>query len=180
MRSEVSQTGKQSKVGPYSGRRLATGMRSLTMTVCGLLSCEQVVTFKGTITVPVAVQQQFSDTERARLVIHAKRAASDSSIGGETIYILCEPTSADLMLPYTLSKFGCAEETYTEAMVIPVSADPRADLFAGLPCGKVSATIAGASSAVAIAYGRQLVFEGHKGGSCSATAFADITVALTP
>ena len=46
-----------------------TGMLSLIVAVCGALSCEQSVTIKGTITVPVAVQQQFSSADRGRVVI---------------------------------------------------------------------------------------------------------------
>lgn len=165
-----------SKVASQGGSRCALAI--LAVVVLGTLSCEQAITLKGTVTVPISVQQRFSATARGRLVIQATRAANGASIGGETIYMLCEPTSADLVLPYALSKFACAEETYVEAMVIPMSTDPRADAFAGLPCGKVSASIAGASQTVAIAYGRKLVFEGRNGGSCSATAGADITVDL--
>lgn len=179
MRSEVSQTGKQSRMGPHRWRVRARGLLSLALAVCGVLSCEQAITVKGAITVPVAVQQLFSDTVRGRLVVHATRAASGSSIGGKTIFILCEPGSEDLILPYSLTKFACAEEIYAEAMVIPQSGDRHPDFLDGLPCGMVSEKLAGASSDIAIAYGRQVVFEGRHGGSCSATAVANITVALT-
>lgn len=143
-----------------------------------VLSCEQAITIKGTIAVPVVVQQRVGQTERARLVMTAT-TKDGSQIGGETIYILCDPGLVDLAVSYNLTKFGCATEMYAEAMVIPQSADPHAYAFKDLPCGPVFERVAGAHAALAIAYGRQVVFAGRSGGSCSATAVADITVELT-
>jgi hypothetical protein len=68
---------------------------------------------------------------------------------------------------------------FAEGIVIPQSADPHAAFFSGLPCGAVVEGVASASSALAIAYGRQAVFADRNGGSCNATAVADITVSLT-
>ena len=94
MQSEGREVGMSPKIGANRSRSLGTtGMLSLIVAVCGALSCEQSVTIKGTITVPVAVQQQFSSADRGRVVIWAEDAATGSPIGGETIHILCDPGS---------------------------------------------------------------------------------------
>jgi hypothetical protein len=152
-------------------------MLSLVIAVCGALSCEHSVTIKGTITVPVAVQQHFSNADRGRLVIWAEDAPTASPIGGETIHILCDPGSVDLRLPFDLTQLSCANEVSVQAMVFSLSG-PHFATYAALPCGPVSAQVGGTNPAEAIAYGSQLV--SVPGGACpNGTAVADITVELT-
>jgi hypothetical protein len=159
-------------------RSLATGMLSL-IAVCGVVSCEQAVTIKGTITIPVAVQQRFTSTDRGRLVIWADDTANTQTIGGpESIYILCDPGPEELRLPFLLSKFSCAKEALAQARVFPVTG-PKSWVYDGLPCGPISEGHLGADPVEAIAYGEKLVFKGWNGRRCeSATAVADITVEL--
>jgi len=171
-------SGSRSKLGASSWRRLGLRTCALAIVFLPVLSCEQAITIKGTITVPVVVQQKFSQSQRGRLVM-AATLPDGSQVGGRTIYILCDPGSVDLMVPFSLTKLACAAEMSAEGMVIPQSADPHADFFSKLPCGPVSEGVGGASSTLAIAYGQQVVFAGRNGGSCSATAVADITVSLT-
>jgi len=72
MQSEGRQVRMWPEVGASRSRSSATGMLSLIMGVCGVLSCEHSVTIKGTITIPVAVQQRFSSADRGRVVISAE------------------------------------------------------------------------------------------------------------
>jgi hypothetical protein len=168
----------RSKMGASSWRQLAARICTFATVLLPVLSCEQAFTIKGTITVPLVVQQKFSQSQRGRLVM-AATLPDGSQVGGRTISMLCDPGSVDLVVPFSLTKFGCAAEMSAEGMVIPLSADPHAEVFKELPCGLVSEAVGAASSALAIAYGHQVVFAGRHGGSCNATAVADITVALT-
>jgi hypothetical protein len=172
-----SRTSGRSVARASSWSWLAVRTFAFALLLLPVASCEQGFTIKGTITVPVVVQQKFSQSERGRLAM-AATLADGGQIGGETICILCDPGSVDLIVPFNLTKLGCATEMFAEGIVIPQSADPHAALFNGLPCGAVSERVASASSAIAIAYGRQVVFAGRNGRSCNATAVADITVAL--
>jgi hypothetical protein len=154
-------------------------MPCLIVAVCGALSCEQAVTINGTITIPVAVQQRFSSTDHGRLVIWADDTAHTATIAGpESVYILCDPGSVELRLPFSVSKFSCAKEALVQARVFPVTG-PKSWVYDRLPCGPISEGHLGADPIEAIAYGEKLVFKGWKGGPCeSATAVADITVEL--
>jgi hypothetical protein len=156
--------------------------RMLVLFIAGAaaLSCEDEISIAGTVTVPVDVQRQFSAAMRGRLVMQAFYADTGSIIGGETMYIFCEPGTADLKLPFQIFSFGCVRETDVHAIAMPLSGS-HAEIFTGLPCGQVSAMPAGADGTSAIAHGRALAFEGRKGGRCtSGTAVADVAVALTP
>jgi hypothetical protein len=177
MHSEDRQIRMRTELGASRSRFRVAGTVVLAMALSGTLSCEHSVTIKGTVTVPVAVQQRFSSADRGRLVIWAEDAPTASPIGGETIHILCDPGSVDLRLPFDLTKFSCANEVSVQAMVFSLSG-PHFATYAALPCGPVSAPTGGADPADAIAYGEQLV--SVPGGACpNGTAVADITVELT-
>ncbi len=108
----------------------------------------------------------------------AGNADIGSLIDGQTIYIFCEPGTADLKLPFQLFGTGCVQETYVKATVMTLTG-PHAEDYTGLPCGPVSASPGGGDEMSVTAYGGAVVFEGRKGGRCtSGTAVADVAVAL--
>jgi hypothetical protein len=157
-------------------RSRAAGLLVLFLAGATPLSCENEITIRGTVTVPVDVQRQFSATMRGMLVMMAGYADNGSYIDGRTIYIFCEPGTADLTLPFQLYSLGCVREAYTDAIVMPLSGR-QAETFASLPCGEVSERPGDGTSV--IARGRSLAFDGRKGGRCtSGTAVADLAVAL--
>jgi hypothetical protein len=71
------------------------------------LACEQAVTIEGNITVPVDVQQKFSNARKGRLLV-ASAYTSGETISGSTIHIFCDATTSELTIPFTTTGFGCA------------------------------------------------------------------------
>ena len=92
------------------------------MIVSALLAtaCEHGVTLSGTITVPVEVQQAFSG-ERPGLV-RVSTSIPKTSVLDYQLAVLCEPTSAPLVLPFFHDGFGCAKEGDVRVDVLPAAA----------------------------------------------------------
>jgi hypothetical protein len=156
----------------------AAGLMVLLLAGAAPLSCEHDVTIKGTVTVPVTVQSHFSAAMRGKLVMMASDVGSASVLNAQTIYTFCEPGTADLKLPFQLYSFGCVQEIYVDALVLPLSGS-GAETSTSLPCGEVSAPPGRGDGTVPIGYARSLAFEGRKGGRCtSGTAVTDLAVVL--
>ena len=102
--------------GRRRGGRLgpSASWRALAVLACAALSaCDPMFVIRGSVTVPASLQSQFSATKRGRLVVVARHQGGGfAELSWAT---LCEPSSAELVVPFDLQKVGCAQETVVEA-----------------------------------------------------------------
>jgi hypothetical protein len=173
------------RVSGMSDQRSARFMRrwgaaSLALVLVSSNACEQQITVRGSVTVPLEVQQRFSPESKGRLVVLASYAGSGGPIGGSTVYVFCAPTSGTVTVPFNLTHFGCLSEVEVEALAFSIAGHPLEKVLPPLPCGTVDASPAGVGTQQdAVAYGRALVWQGRSGGGCkSGETTADFAVAL--
>lgn len=88
--------------------------RVLAALTCAALSaCDPMFVIRGTVTVPPSLQNQFSTTSRGRLVVVARHQGG--GFADLSWLTLCEPSGAELIVPFDFQKVGCAQETVVEA-----------------------------------------------------------------
>jgi hypothetical protein len=152
----------------------------MALTLSGSFACEQMVTISGNVTVPVEVQQRFGPETKGRLVVLTSYAESGGTIGGRTSFVFCGAGSAAVTVPFNLEDFGCISEINVEALVFPIADHPPEKFLASLPCGPADASPAGAGRPQeAVAYGRQVIWQGRRGGGCkSGTQTVEFAVSL--
>lgn len=121
--------------GPAQGRPVRgtcqAALLAIVMVAGGAVSaCDPIFVVKGSVTVPPALQRSFSREQPGRLVVVANHA------GGGFPHLswatLCEPSDAPLVVPFTLQKVGCLQETVVQARLERIVAASPAELPA---CG---------------------------------------------
>jgi hypothetical protein len=123
-------------------------------------ACEHGVTLSGTITVPVDVQQALSREQPG--LVRVSVSLPKTSVLDDRLAVLCEPTSAPLVLPFFHDGFGCAKEGVVRVDVFRTSAGQ------GLACGARQTPWSGTTAGSVVASGSATVFEGETGGvGCS-------------
>src|SRR5262245_21233335 len=151
---------------------MKTGKRHLVFSSLLLaLGCEQGVTVRGTVTVPIEVQQLLSGTMRGRVLVVGKPKDGDSWLGPKVVGVLCDPAAGSLTFPFTLSRLGCAKEA-----TLTATADPLPSSSGNLPCGAANEGAGGEMPEGELASGSEVVFAGHTAGSCGSD---DANVAVT-
>jgi hypothetical protein len=135
------------------------------------LACESMASIEGTVTIPVEVQNRFSDQHRGRLRV---RAGGLGLTIGQTAYILCAPGAAAIEARYSLNGVGCAAEALVQADLLAVEGIPG---LAELPCGMAQAGPINWPNEQIVASAQQLVFEG-KDGCPSGSTRADLVLSV--
>jgi hypothetical protein len=134
-------------------------------------ACEHGVTLHGTITVPLEVQQAFSQ-QRPGLV-RISTSIPKTSVLDYRLAVLCEPGSAPLVLTFFHDGVGCAKEGVVRIDVLPAAAGQTPACGAGqTPWGTTT-------EGPVVATGRATVFEGVTGSGGCPSGADSIDVVLT-
>jgi hypothetical protein len=153
----------------------AVALAATALFACG--SCEESVTTKGSVAVPIDVQQKFSNGMRGRLFVSSAYSGGQT-ISGRTIYIFCDATSSELTIPFETTGFGCVGEISVEAAAVYLSARDQS-VFAGEPCGNAAGPPALTDEKDYVASDREVV--GKSSGGCkSGTVSVYLSLALKP
>jgi hypothetical protein len=144
-----------------------------TVALWGSISCESTTSIGGIVTIPMDVQNRFSDQNRGRLRV---LAGGPGLTLGQTAYILCAPGASAIEARYSLAGIGCAADVLVTAQVLAVGGIPR---LAALPCGMADAVPIGGANEQVIASAEQVVFAGADGCPSGSTK-ADLVVSLIP
>ena len=132
--TRAEQAGGFAKSRPVRGIRQAALLALISSAGGAVSACDPIFVIQGTVTVPPQLQRSFSTEQRGRLVIVARHD------GGGFAHLswatLCEPSDEPLVVPFTLQKTGCAQETVVQARLERVVSSRPGELPACGPSGR--------------------------------------------
>jgi hypothetical protein len=136
-------------------------------------ACEHGITLTGTVEVAAALTDGLTDAQPGVVVIVT--SVPKTSVPTYRLAVLCEPSSNDVVLPWSHDGFGCAKEGTVTARLYTADA------------GEIDATCAIATelggapaSAALLAEASATVFEGNSDSSGCSDGNDTLTLRLQP
>ena len=158
-----------------------------TAAVLGCAGCEHGIILRGKVNIPLEVQRQFSKDGPGIVVIGG--GSPGASVYQELLYVLCDPGSDVLSVPFYQDHYGCAKEGTMSFWVTRLAPVDRASLACGTGGQQNFAYLVGNGKITVpdsfdtgktVASAKVTIFKG-KGGMCrDGEETVEATVTLTP
>jgi hypothetical protein len=112
---------------------------AVTLAALALAGCEHGITLRGTVTVPIALQQGASATRPGVVVVSGSIPKTPEF--AYRLGVVCGPSEAPLVLPLLHDGFGCAKEGSVTASLVRVPCGAGQASWSGpLPQAEASAS----------------------------------------
>ena len=146
------------------GRVALSALAIAASLLCG--GCHQDMVITGKVTIPVSVQNLFSQAQPGNVELFPSKAG-----GAVAVRYLCDPTNEPIVVEYVIRDENCADEQLVQASAFRV----KPDRVARVRCGERGGSSGGAEGEE-LAFASAPVFQGQTGCE-SGEASVDLTLA---